>query len=288
MKKVSSQSNNSESEKFSVDTKVSIPQSPTDYQQENLLETFQENAAYTQTEIEKKIPNLLEECYQKLEEIGFEQDVHLAIEWVFDDDLFSLDVDCWKFKEDEFCRQPKRIGCASFASVHIRSYRRLKTKRCLDIWKKKWDWLTKNANKMKINNYIFASQTNDRNDNDLKVMDSQQMIIGINLPTDLLRLENISYEFIIERGIPLALWSRCQNSAVNHTSDLDELIKPKKDNEENLKDGENNVLNLENLTKSVEVKRLEATEEEPFHLGHHLCFLWENPYNYPTSKKLKL
>ncbi|MFM6785808.1 MAG: hypothetical protein ACKPJN_16595 [Microcystis panniformis] len=90
------------------------------------------------------------------------------------------------------------------------------------------------------------------------------------------------------RGIPLALWSRCQNSAVNHTSDLDELIKPKKDNEENLKDGEDNVLNLENLTKSVEVKRLEATEEEPFHLGHHLCFLWENPYNYPTSKKLKL
>ncbi|WP_375327835.1 formylglycine-generating enzyme family protein [Microcystis sp. BLCC-F210] len=102
MKNVSSQSNNSESEKFSVDTKVSIPQSPTDYQQENLLETFQENAAYTQTEIEKKIPNLLEECYQKLEEIGFEQDVHLAIEWVFDDDLFSLDVDCWKFKEDEY------------------------------------------------------------------------------------------------------------------------------------------------------------------------------------------
>jgi hypothetical protein len=48
------------------------------------------------------------------------------------------------------------------------------------------------------------------------------------------------------------------------------------------------VFNLENLTKSVEVKRLEATEEEPFHLGHHLCFLWENPYNYPTSKKLKL
>ena len=288
MKKVSSQSNNSESEKFSVDTKVSIPQSSTDYQQENLLETFQGNAPYTQTEIEENIPNLLEECYQKLEEIGFDQDIHLAIEWVFDDDLFSLDVDCWKFKEDEFCRQPKRIGCASFASVHIRSYRRLKRNRCLNIWKEKWDWLTKNANKMKINNYIFASQTNDRNDNDLKVMDSQEKIFGINLPTDLLRLENISYEFIIERGIPLALWSRCQNSAVNHTSDLDELIKPKKDNEENLKDGEDNVLNLENLTKSVEVKRLEATEEEPFHLGHHLCFLWENPYNYPTSKKLKL
>ncbi|NCR42206.1 MAG: CHAT domain-containing protein [Microcystis aeruginosa W13-11] len=290
LKKVSSQSNNSESEKFSVDTKVSIPQSPTDYQQENLLETFKENAPYTQTEIEENIPNLLEECYQKLEEIGFEQDVRLAIEWVFDDDLFSLNVDCWKFKEDECCSQPKRIGCASFASVHIRSYRRLRIKRCLSIWKRKWDWLTENANRMKINNYIFASQTNDKSDNALKAMDmeSQQMIIGINLPTDLLRLENISYEFIIERGIPLALWSRCQNYAVNHPSDLDKLIKPKKDNEENLKDDEDNVLNLENLPKSVELKRLEATEGEPCHLGHHLCFLWENPYNYPISKKLKL
>jgi uncharacterized lipoprotein YddW (UPF0748 family) len=65
LKKVSSQSNNSESEKFSVDTKVSIPQSSTDYQQENLLETFQENAPYTQTEIEENIPNLLQECYQR-------------------------------------------------------------------------------------------------------------------------------------------------------------------------------------------------------------------------------
>ncbi|MGB5594300.1 MAG: hypothetical protein WBM62_09780, partial [Crocosphaera sp.] len=262
--KVSSQTNNSESEKFYVETKVSIPQSPTDYQQENLLETFPKNVTYTQTEIEEKIPNLLEECYQKLEEIGFEPDFNLAIEWVFDDDLFSLDVECWQFKEDEFCREAKRIGCSSFASVHIRSYRRLKRKRCLDTWKCKWDWLTKNANKMNINNYIFAAQANQKSDNDLKAMEQQEPIIGINFPADLVRLEHISYEFIIDKGIPLALWSRCQNTAVNHRSDLDNLINSTIGNEENFtEDNGDNVLNLENLPNSVEQKRLEATKENP-------------------------
>lgn len=284
MDQVSSQTNNSESEKFYVDTKVSIPQSSIDYQQENLLETFQKNVNYTQVEIEEKIPYLLEECYKKLEKIGFEQDFHLAIEWVVDDDLFSLDVDCWQFKEDEFCREPKRIGCSSFASVHIRSYRRLKRKRCLEIWKKKWKWLTKNANKIKKSHYILACQANQKSDKDLRGMDNQQTIIGINFS----ELENLSYEFIIDTGIPIALWSRCQESAVEHSSDLDKLINPKKDNEDNFKkDNEDNVLNLENLPKSIEKKRLEATQEQPCHLGHHLCFLWENPYNYPMSKKLK-
>ena len=262
-------------DKFYVETKVAIPKSSTDYHHENLDETFKNTRSYTKAEIEKDISKLIEECYQELGKFEPNKDFDLSIEWILPDELFSLDVDCWQCHEDEFCEEYTRIGCASFASVHIRSSRRLRSKR-LKKWKEKWDFIMSNSQQINASHYIFASQSNTKSNNELKILDNINTIIGINFPADLRQLENLSYNLIIQTGIPLALWSRCKKCDVNHITDLDRLIKP---------ENSSNVLNLENLPKSIETKRLEAKSNQPLHLGHHLCFLWENPYNYPLTPK---
>ena len=271
------QANKNEPDKFDIETKVAIPQSPKDYQYINLLETFK-NRSYTKAEIEENLSKLIEECYEELGKFepnkDFE-DFDLAIEWILPDELFSLDVDCWQYKEDEINGKETRIGCASFPSVHIRSYRRLKHKHRRKKWIDKWNLLMSNFQEIDKKHYIFACQSKTKSNNDLKIVDNKDGIIGINFPADLQELENMNYDFIIQTGIPLALWSRCKQSQENHIRELDILINPEN----------GNVLNLENLPKSIENKRLEAKSNQPLHLGHHLCFLWENPYNYPLTPK---
>lgn len=270
----SSKIKSNDPDKFSVETKVAIPLSPTSYHHENLEKTFENTRSYPKAEIEENISKLIEECYEKIGE--FEQnndkDFDLAIEWILPDNLLSLDVDCWQCKEDEDCQEYTRIGCASFSSVHIRSSRRLKSKR-RRTWTQKWNFLMSNSQNINISHYIFASQSNNQCNNDLRIIDNTNTIIGINFLADLQQIENLTYNFIIQTGIPIALWSRCKECHENHIRDLDMLINPQNDT----------VLNLENLPRYIENMRLEARSNQPLHLGHHLCFLWENPYNYPRT-----
>ena len=271
-----SKSSKSEPDKFFIETKLAIPQSLKDYRHINLLKTFQ-SRSYTQVEIEENMPKLIEECIKELRAFKHDKEFDIAIEWILPDNLFSLDVDCWQYKEDEE-EEPTRIGCASLASVHIRSSRRLKTlkreHRCKK-WKNKWDFMINNFQNIHQSHYIFAEIANNHKcNNELKIIDNENNIIGINFPAALQELENINYDFIIYTGIPLALWSRCKQLNVNHIKDLDKLIK---------KSQNVNVLNLQNLPKSVENMRLAASSNNPDHLGHHLCFLCENPYNYPPE-----
>jgi hypothetical protein len=132
-----------------------------------------------------------------------------------------------------------------------------------------------NLQQLNLSHYLLACQCNSKSKNELKIFDNQKEIVGINLPADLQDLENLSYEFLIETGIPLALWSRCKQSNANHITDLDTLINPQQEN----------ILNLQGLPQYIQNKRLAATPSQPNHIGHYLCFLWENPYNYPKGKK---
>ena len=267
--------NRNESEKFLIDAWLAIPESPTSYQHKQLLETFKSNRSYTQVEIEEKFFSLITECNQKLDEIKPDEDFYMAVEWILTGNLLSSDIDCWKNKYQD----NERIGCGPFCSVHIRSSQRLHIayKHCRRLWKKKWNYILNNSEKIHLSHYIFASQSKIKSNQDLKLIDNEKAIIGINFPSDLQQLENITYEFIIETGIPLAFWSRCKASKVNRIRDLDTLINP----------SNNKVLNLKNLPVSVKNMRLSANKNQPLHLGHHLCFLWENPYNYPKKRKLK-
>ena len=265
--------NKNESEKFSINTWLAIPESPQHYQHINLLKTFEPNRSYRQAEIEENFSKLISECNEKLEEIQPNKEFEIAIEWILPSNLLSLDIDRWNYRGNT------TIAGGNFRSVHVRSSQRLHTayKHCRIKWQKKWEQLLNDLQQLNLSHYLLACQCNSRNENDLKICDNQKEILGINLPSDLQELENISYESIIDIGVPLALWSRCKQTNVNHINDLDTLINPKQEN----------TLNLKNLPQSVQTKRLEADPNQPNHLGHHLCFLWENPYNYPKQKKLR-
>jgi hypothetical protein len=277
-----------EPDKFWINTWLAIPKSSESFSYKKLLNTFRPNQTYSQAEVEENIMKLIEECNEELENeeleneeleneelesILPEKDWEMAIEWVLPDSLLSLPVDCWKYRKNT------RIGCGRFRSVHVRSSQRLHTtyKHCRKSWKDKWNYLQRNIQNINLNNYIFARQCQHQNDNDLKSVDFEKNILGINFPLKLEELENITYELMIETGIPIALWSRCKQHNVNHVIDLDTLINP--DNE--------NVLNLQDLPKYVAKKRLDSNSSLPEHLGHHLCFLCENPYNYPRKRKYK-
>ncbi|NER06022.1 MAG: hypothetical protein F6K17_27250, partial [Okeania sp. SIO3C4] len=234
-------------DKYWVKTWLAIPESFQKFSFENLLNTFKPDKTYSQADIEENISELIKECNDNLEEILPEKYPKIAIEWILPGDLLSLPVDCWEYRKNT------RIGCnPRFYSVHIRSSQRLNFRHyrdCYQSWKDKWDDIQKNIQNINLSNYILTCEC---------------------------QLENSSYELMIEMGIPIALWSRCKESNVNHFLELDELINPNNEN----------VLNIQKLPKYVENKRLAACSNEPNHLGHHLCFLSENPYNYPKKRRL--
>lgn len=263
-----------DADKFLVNTWLAIPQSSQSFYHKNLLNTFEYNRTYSQAEVEEKIMKLIAECNEELENIlPPEKDWEIAIEWVLPNNLLSLPVDCWEYRKNA------RIGNGKFHSVHIRSSQRLHRvyKHYHKSWKDKWNYLQGNIQNINLGNYILACQCQNINDNYLKNIDNKKKILGINFPFKIEELENITYELMIETGIPIALWSRCKESNVNHLIDLDTLINPNNEN----------VLNLQYLPQYVEQKRLEPHSKDPHHLGHHLCFLCENPYNYPRKRKLK-
>ena len=263
-----------DADKFLVNTWLAIPQSSQSFYHKNLLNTFEYNRTYSQAEVEEKIMKLIAECNEELENIlPPEKDWEIAIEWVLPNNLLSLPVDCWEYRKNA------RIGNGKFHSVHIRSSQRLHRvyKHYHKSWKDKWNYLQGNIQNINLGNYILACQCQNINDNYLKNIDNKKKILGINFPFKIEELENITYELMIETGIPIALWSRCKESNVNHLIDLDTLINPNNEN----------VLNLQYLPQYVEQKRLEPHSKDPHHLGHHLCFLCENPYNYPIKRKLK-
>ena len=263
-----------DADKFLVNTWLAIPQSSQSFYHKNLLNTFEYNRTYSQAEVEEKIMKLIAECNEELANIfPPEKDWEIAIEWVLPNNLLSLPVDCWEYRKNE------RIGRGKFLSVHIRSSQRLHIayKHYHKSWKDKWNYLQGNIQNINLGNYILACQCQNINDNYLKNIDNKKKILGINFPFKIEELENITYELMIETGIPIALWSRCKESNVNHLIDLDTLINPNNEN----------VLNLQYLPQYVEQKRLEPHSNDPHHLGHHLCFLCENPYNYPIKRKLK-
>ncbi|NEO54121.1 MAG: CHAT domain-containing protein [Okeania sp. SIO3B5] len=257
-------------DKYWVKTWLAIPESFQKFSFENLSNTFKTDKTYSQVDIEENIPELIKECNENLEEILPEKYPKIAIEWILPGDLLSLPVDCWEY------RKKTRIGWGKFHSVHIRSSQRLAYKHYYQSWKDKWNDLQEHIQKINLSHYILACQCQNQDDNCLKIVDRKKNILGINFPSKLEELENISYELMIETGIPIALWSRCKESNVNHLLDLDTLINPSNDN----------VLNLKKLPEYVEDMRLAASSNQPNHLGHHLCFLWENPYNYPKKRRL--
>ncbi|MDJ0583162.1 hypothetical protein [Crocosphaera sp.] len=265
-------------DKFQIKTWLAFPESNKNFKHEELLETFKIDRNYTQVEIEEKLYSLIEECNQKLEEIKPEQDFEIAIEWIIFDDWSSSSFDCWEYRHN------KTIGCGPFFSVHIRSSQRLHPmyKHCRKLWKNKWDELYCNSQSINSTQYILACECNDKNEQDLQIIDNEENpILGINLPVKLESLENLSYESFIEMGIPLILWSRCEDSTINHSTELDNLINT----------DENNPLNFKTLPQSIKEMRSEArklNQENSNHLGYHLCFLWENPYNYPEKELLNL
>jgi hypothetical protein len=265
-----------DADKFRVNTWLAIPKSSEQFRPIKLPKTFQADRTYSQAEVEENIMKLIAECNEELENtLPPEKDWKIAIEWVLPDNLLSLPVDCWEYGIKRY----ERIGWGKFISVHIRSSQRLHIayRHYCKSWKDKWKNLQRNIQNINLSNYILACQCQNLDNNYLKNIDCQRNILGINFPFKLEELENISYELMIETGIPIALWSRCKQHNVNHLIDLDTLINP--DNE--------NVLNLQNLPEYVARKRRESHSSQPHHLGHHLCFLCENPYNYPRKIKYK-
>lgn len=259
------------SERFKVNTLLAIPESFERYSYIKLRKNFQEGKSYSQLEIEEKIVDLILECNEQVADFNPETNFRIAIEWMLPDNLLSLPVDCWRYKN-------RRIGCGRFFSVHIRSSRRFNKlyRDCIPLWQKKWKFICHNHERIDLCRYILASQCQTNNYEALAQLcyDEQNMILGINFASKA-QVDDENYrELIIENGILFAMWSRCKNDSLSaRVQDLDRLIR-----KENLSGVE-----IKRLLQSIKAMRLSARDNDELHLGKNLCFLWENPYNYPIK-----
>ncbi|MDJ0730369.1 MAG: hypothetical protein QNJ33_10305 [Crocosphaera sp.] len=285
LEKNSSKIDRNESEKFTVNGWLVIPkinlkncQSEDDYFREPLSKTYASNRGYTKVEIEDKISELItecnekiRECKEKIKEFQTDEKFEISIEWILPEDLLSFPVDCWEYRKN------KKIGCGPYYSVHVRSSRRLQSSydHLRGYWQERWNLLINYSQNTNPKHYILACDCHGKDDNDLEIINEETKIFGINFASDLCEAKNLTYEFIIEAGIPLALWSRCKESNINHIQDLDKLTSCKT----------NQSWDLATLVKSIKTLRRLAKKDK-VHLGNNLCFLWENPYNYPKKEKL--
>lgn len=269
-------------QRFDVSSQVAIPQTEKVYVHHDLINTFKSHQTYTKIQIGQKFGELIGECNEILEKKGIYSDpgqfgqIKISIEFIVPTELLSSDFDCIERNS------VGRIGCGNYYSVHVRSLQRLDTitnkrltnryRQATGTWKEKWCKLQSNLqNLCASQQYILARsyQTNFAGNED--------QILGINLPENINKIANI-YDKFIEWGIPLAIYSRCENNSICHVQDLDNLVELNSDQ----------TLNLLNLCRSIRQTRARANSSNPNHIGHHLCFLWENPYNYPTTKKMAL
>ncbi len=287
LEKNSSKEEKNESEKFTVNGWLVIPKrslssckSENDYFREPLSKTYAYNRGYTKVQIEDKIFELIGECNEKIRE--FKENIkefkthgnfEISIEWILPEELLSFPVDCWEYRKN------KKIGCGPYYSVHVRSSKRLESyyDHVRRDWEDRWNLLINYSQNTNPKHYIFACDCHGKDDNDLEIINDETKIFGINFASDLCEAKNLTYEFIIEAGIPLALWSRCKDPEINHIQDLDELT--------SCENGQS--WNLTTFLTSIRTLRRSAKKDK-IHLGNNLCFLWENPYNYPKIEKYRI
>ncbi|MFM7905320.1 MAG: hypothetical protein ACKPA9_09220 [Microcystis sp.] len=276
----SSKTEKNESEKFTVSGWLVMPKrslqkckSEDDYFREPLSKTYESNRSYTKVEIEDKISELITECNDSIRKLKLNRHPKISIEWILPEKLLSSPVDCWEY------RKGKKIGCGSYYSVHVRSSQRLQSAydHVREDWEERWTLLINYSHDSKPEHYILTCDCHDKDDDDLQNINDETKIFGINCVSDLCEGKNITYDFIIETGIPVALWSRCKDPNVNHLKDLDNLTSCKN----------NQSWNLTTLVESIKILRRSAKKDN-VHLGNNLCFLWENPYNYPITDKFKM
>lgn len=283
-----SQTDQNESKEFTVKGWLVIPkgdikscQSEDDFFRDPLLKTYGSKPGYTKFEIESKISELITECNEKLSEYKKKikdlqnyRNFEIAIEWILPEDLLSFPVDCWEYRKN------RKIGCGPYYSVHVRSSKRLHHDydHLRGYWEERWNLLINYSQNINPEHYIFACDCHGKDDDDLQNINDEIKLFGINVAANLCEgknLTNLTYDSIMETGIPLALWSRCKEPITNHIQDLDNLVSCQS----------NQSWELITLVKSIKNLRLKAKKDK-VHLGNNLCFLWENPYNCPKIGKL--
>lgn len=139
-------------------------------------------------------------------------------------------------------------------------------------WRRNWDRLTKLKSKDMCNAFLAGAAVSSRSD--LKQKWQADQHLGLKLSNVLTQKQyDEVFSTLIELGIPVALWLRCDQFAngLECGCELDGLLncKPQK------------------LPELVRDMRSKATSLPPdAHIGHHLSFLWEDPTLIPPRKML--
>lgn len=262
---------------------LAIPQSKClkSYTHLNIEGIVSEDKSYDKNQlktiIEKEFDRLIEKTVEKYEEelkIGFSREIF--IEFIVPKSLLSCTFECWENHTPttgtglKLCVKNKI--CIRLSDRQERKY----LKAYAYDWEERWDimltYLKNNQN---------LPRTNYKLRQDYKTLDksifNDNQVVGINISPSLDKLDQQTYNTFLVNGIPIAIWSRCSQNQNNHCIQIDQIIQQ----------GNNNHNMLVNPSQLADMVAEVRNNNNNNNLCDHLCFLWENPYNYPRKTTLK-
>lgn len=207
----------------------------------------------------------------------------LIIEIFLPSDLLcDCDIDQWSFRNIAEENSLGELG--SSYRVLIRSLERSRWLQSTDdsnarslrknaskkkSWQRNWELAQSKLSKGEIPSELEFELLKHINDFDKTSLDVQlHQKMGVKL-VQVTQRDEILRVIIDEKGIPIVLWTRCDDSKLDFTSELNELIHKEP---------------LRNLPQSVLKTRKDAQRSGvKNHLGCHLVLLWDDPNRFPPS-----
>lgn len=183
-------------------------------------------------------------------------------------ELMYLGVDIWQMGNSA---RPKCLGhdyvvFIRCANRYDRNYSKFPT------WKKLWD---RHQNLLQETAQAVFVLGHDKDlDKLIEILDDavrdDRQFVGLHVTDAPLNTENLVYE-LLDSGLPLAVWSRCNLARSAHRTQVSKLLA---------------ACCLETLPARVKDKRFETRQSRNTvakHIGHHLSLLWDDPNFYPPK-----
>jgi vWA-MoxR associated protein C-terminal domain len=219
-------------------------------------------------ELSVKMTSLLDRFLQQQREHCIRSENYPEIHVFLPLELIHLGVDAWLLENN---RRTQYLGhdylvFIRCANRYDRNYSKFPT------WKRLWD-RHQNLLQEAAQNVFVPGHDRDL-DKLIEILDDavrdDRQFVGLHVTDAPLNTENLVYE-LLDSGLPLAVWSRCNLGRSAHRTQVSKLLA---------------ACCLETLPARVKDKRFETRQSKNTaakHIGHHLSLLWDDPNFYPPK-----
>lgn len=219
---------------------------------------------YALTDLLEQAPELIRQFLEKGSS-SFYQDPEIHIFLPFE--LLNLPVDSWQFPVSS--GRPKPIGHSYRVLLH--SQERV-SRSYIDRGRWRQRWNSCQGALEKLAHEVFVAGNDQDLDDLYEALDELGPdVVGLKVTQAPCQLEPDGlFGAVLQAGLPLAIWSRCDLRTCSTESELDRLLQASC---------------LSALPEAVQAERKQARKAkgDEDHIGHHLAILWDDPNLVPPK-----